>query len=260
MKVTAVQWKPSFADADSNWKRMEEYSERSDSDIIVFPELFSSGYNFDSREEILPHSDTTERLSRLTSIAAKSGKLIAGGFSETLNGEVYDSAFALADGKMNIYRKLHLWAKETQIFKAGSECVLFDYRKVRIGLEICYDLQFPELGRLLSSRGADIVLCPMAWAEEPTYLDKKTPIFVHLAIAEAFSNGMFTVIANRVGTERGAVFEGHSGVADPYGNFAGLERGEGEFTTEIEPSDVNGARKPSPYNDLGKDRKLKVSL
>lgn len=260
MKVTVVQWQPSFGDKDANWKRMESYSEESDSDIIVFPELYSSGYNFDSRDEILPHSDSAERLSKLTSIAGKSGKLIAGGFSELLDGEVYDSAFAVAEGGVHVYRKLHLWAKETQIFRPGSEPVIFEYRKLKIGLEICYDLQFPELGRLLTARGADIVLCPMAWAEEPTYVDKKTPVFVHLAIAEAFSNGIFTAIANRVGTERGAVFEGHSGIADPYGNFEGLERGEGEFTAEIDPSEVNGARKPSPYNDLERDRKLKVSL
>ncbi|MBX8634432.1 MAG: hypothetical protein M1351_07500 [Candidatus Thermoplasmatota archaeon] len=260
MKITVVQWSPSFGKKQLNWARMEEFSRRCDSDIIVFPELYSSGYNFDSREEIIPHSDTVGALSGLAEISAGDGKLIAGGFSELDGRRVFDSAFAISEGKVDIYRKIHLWAKETQIFDEGIESLIVSYGDAKVGIEICYDLQFPELARLMLSGGADIILCPMAWAEEPTYMDRETPSFVHLAIAQSFSNGVFTAIANRVGTERGAVFEGHSGVADPYGNFSGLKRGEGEITVEMDLSAVEKARRPNVYNNLDKDRRLKVSL
>lgn len=260
MEITVVQWCPSFGEKESNWKRMEEFSESSGSDIIVFPELFSSGYNYDGREEILVHSDTAERLSVLKSISASKGKLIVGGFPEIDGGDLYDAAFAISAGRASIYRKIHLWAKETQIFSPGGSSLVVDYRGAKVGIEICYDLQFPELGRLMYAQGADIMLCPMAWAEEPTYKDKSVPPFVHLAIAQSFSNGVFTAIANRVGTERGAVFEGHSGIADPFGNFEGLARGEGTFSLEVDLSDVKAARNPSPYNELERDRRLNVTL
>ncbi len=260
MKLTVVQWHPSFGDCDRNWGRMEEFSDGSDSDVIVFPELFSSGYMFESADEIRPHADGIGRLERLAAISRRDGKLIVGGFAELNGGTLYDSAFALSEGDVRIYRKIHLWARETQLFTPGKESLIVRYRGTGFGIEICYDLQFPELGRLLALNGADVILCPMAWAEEATYRDRNTPPFVHLAIAQAFSSGVFTAIANRVGNERGAAFEGHSGIADPYGNFSGLGGAEGILSADIDPADVQGAKRPSAFNDLEKDRKLRISL
>jgi predicted amidohydrolase len=259
VSVTVAQWKPEFGNSKRNWKRMEKFSENCDSKIIVFPELYSSGYNFESREEIIPHSDTLEALSRLEEISAERGSLIVGGFPELDGRHLYDSAFAISDGRTSVYRKIHLWARERKIFDEGEEVLVVNYRGARIGVEVCYDLQFPELARLMLSEGADMIICPMAWAEEPNYRDRETPAFVHLAIAQSFSNGVFTAIANRVGTERGAVFEGHSGIADPFGNFTGLGRGDAELTLDIRLSDVEMARKPSDYNNLITDRRLSVS-
>lgn len=260
MKITVVQWCPVFGDQEANWARMEEFAAGSASDIIVFPELFSSGYKFESREEILPHSSTAERLAGLSSISAKRGSMIVGGFSERSGTEVYNSAFAIADGRAQVYRKIHLWAKETQIFAPGTRSLIVEHGGARVGVQICYDLQFPELGRFMGSQGVDIIVCPMAWAEESSYRDRTVPAFVHLGIAEAYSNGVFTAIANRVGTERGAVFQGHSGITDPFGNSDGLQRGEGTFTLDANLAEVAAAKKPSPYNDLGRDRKLTVAL
>lgn len=259
VSITVVQWKPEFGNKELNWKRMEKFSENSSSNIIVFPELYSSGYNFESREEIVPHSDTRNALSRLEEISTEKGSLIVGGFSELDGTHLYDSAFAISRGRTSVYRKIHLWAKERNIFDEGEEAMVVNYRGTKIGVEVCYDLQFPELARLILSDGADMIICTMAWAEEPNYLDRDMPAFVHLAIAQSFSNGVFTAIANRVGTERGAVFEGHSGIADPFGNFTGLKREEAELTMEIKLSDAELARNPSDYNNLITDRRLGIS-
>jgi predicted amidohydrolase len=256
MKLTVVQWNSIFCNVSKNYQRLKTFVEKTDSDIFVFPELFFSGYNFERKSEILHCSLTKNNLLELLKKIKIKNKMIIGGFSELSDDNVFNSAFAFSAEKFIVYRKIHLWFKEKNIFIPGNKIELINFNGIKIGLEICYDLQFPELARLYSSKGAQLIIVPMAWPVEEYYKNFKPPIFVQLAVAQSFVNGIFTAIANKTGIENGLRFDGYSGIVDPYGIYSGLKKKQGKFTQEIDFTKIKKAKNPTPKNNLDKDRKL----
>src|SRR5207244_11521817 len=99
-------------------------------------------------------------------VALPTGLLTVGGFAEPAGRPFYASAFAAGPSGTTVYRKIHLWNRETLIFDPGTDPMIVDFEGHRIGLEVCYDLQFPELAAFLAHQGAELVVAPTAWAEE----------------------------------------------------------------------------------------------
>src|SRR5256884_8912839 len=108
--------------------------------------------------------EAREALEPIAKIAKASGRLIVGGFAELDDGAFYDSAFAAGPDGLSVYRKIHLWNRETLMFRPGTEPVLLEFQGHRIGLEICYDLQFPELAGQPAPHRAEMLPVPTAWA------------------------------------------------------------------------------------------------
>ena len=140
------------------------------------------------------------------------------------------------DGLVGSYRKTHLPFLGVDRFTvAGDELPVYDTPLGRIGLEICYDLRFPEVTRTLALRGADIVAHPTNF---PLAAKGQTEL---ITVARAAENRIFLLTANRVGKERWAEFCGWSQIVDPFGKRlaeAG-ETGEALLVAEI---DVEKAR------------------
>jgi predicted amidohydrolase len=121
------------------------------------------------------------------------------------------------DGRRLVYHKTHLVAKERDVFSPGSEFVVSDHG---IGLACCYDLAFPEALRIVTLRGASLLLVPMAWEVPRSFVMRP------LMTARAIENIIYVAGVNQCGTIGDLSFSGGSCVVDPLGEAIVLLDGE----------------------------------
>ena len=218
--------------------RLEEASVLGAS-ILVLPECAIPGYMWDSAEEALPFAEeipgpSTAALERE---CARLGLHVVCGLLERDGDALHNAAVLVGpDGLVGTYRKTHLpYLGVDRFVVAGDELPVFETPLGRIGVEICYDLRFPEVTRTLALRGADLVAHPTNF---PVAARVQTEV---ITLARAAENRVYLLTANRVGKERWGEFCGWSQIVDPYGTRlaeAG-ETGEALLTAEI---DVEKAR------------------
>lgn len=259
MKVELAQFAPTFPGREKNWERIRAWAAASPADIVVFPELSSCGYMYESPKDIAPYADTTDGLASLEALSRATDKLIVGGFAERADGRLYNSAYAIRPGGTTVYRKIHLWNREKLIFEPGDRPCLIEFRGRKIGIEICYDLQFPELAAYLSRLGAELILAPTAWALDEHGPSHGLQPHAFLAMATAYAYGICVGVVNRTGRERGALFPGQSCLADPWGKTVTLGDGEERRVVEIPFEDIPGAKRPNPRNNLQTDPRMVIA-
>lgn len=174
-------------------------------EIVVLPELATSGYVFASKAEAarLAIARTDPLFDRWAEAAG--GAVVIGGFCERGDdGALFSSAAVVdAGGVRAVYRKTHLWDREKLVFTAGSEPPpVLDLAHGRIGVCVCYDLEFPELTRRLSLEGAELIAVPTNWPLVPRPAGERPPEVV-IAMATARVNRVVVAACDRAGTERG---------------------------------------------------------
>lgn len=177
----------------------------SGADIIVLPELATSGYVFASADEARASAVEAGAPLFLDWARAAADATVIGGFCELgADGRLYTSA-AVVDrgGVREVYRKSHLWGREAEVFAAGDRPPpVVDTRIGRVGVLICYDLEFPEMTRSLARRGADLVTVPANWPLVPRPAGERPPEVI-IAMAAARVNRMAIACCDRSGEERG---------------------------------------------------------
>ena len=229
--------------------------------IVVLPELANSGYVFSSIEEARAVAITPdgELLAAWAREAARAEAVVVGGFCELgADGRLHNSsALVDGDGVRAVYRKLHLWGEEPRWFAPGDQpAPVIETRHGRIGLAVCYDVEFPELTRGLALAGADLIALPANWPRDPCP-DGERPILHSLAKMTAYLSKVYVVVCDRCGTERGLEFEGGSVIAGPDGWLrAGPVAGRGPETL-VADCDLTGARekRSGEHNDAFADRR-----
>ena len=205
--------------------RLEEAAARS-CRLLVLPECALSGYMFESAEEAAPYAEeipgpSTEAFERA---CARLGLHCVVGILERDDDLLRNTALLVGpDGLVASYRKTHLpFLGVDRFTTAGDDPYeVFETPLGRIGIEICYDLRFPEVTRALALAGADLVAHPTNW---PT---AARPLADFVTRARAVENHVFVLTANRVGRERDTDFFGWSQVLDPFGRRL-AEAGERE--------------------------------
>jgi predicted amidohydrolase/poly(3-hydroxybutyrate) depolymerase len=197
--------------------------------LVVLPELCDSGYVFapedpaaEARGLAAPAADNPT-LRQWHALAGQHGLVIVGGFCELGDdGRLYNSAAVVdASGTRVVYRKAHLWDTEKLVFTPGDAAPpVVDTEVGRVGLMVCYDLEFPEWTRLAALDGADLIAAPVNW---PGYAweEGERPAEVVKAQATAAANGVFVAVADRCGTERGVSWVSGSLIASPDGYILG---------------------------------------
>ena len=142
--------------------------------LVVLPELCDSGYVFGAVAQaaqaeagaLASPADDSETLRQWRALAAEHQLTIVGGFCERgADGKLYNSA-AMVDssGTRAVYRKAHLWDKEKLVFTPGDgPPPVVDTAVGRVGVMICYDVEFPEWVRLAAIKGADLIAAPVNW-------------------------------------------------------------------------------------------------
>jgi predicted amidohydrolase len=207
--------------------------------LVVLPECAIPGYMFGSGDEALPFAEeipgpTTEALERE---CRRLGIHVVCGMLER-DGDALRNAAVLVgpDGLIGTYRKTHLpFLGVDRFVVPGDELPVFDTPLGRIGVEICYDLRFPEVTRTLALRGADMVAHPTNF---PMAARIQTEL---ITVARAAENRVYLLTANRVGKERWGEFCGWSQIVDPYGKRL-AEADEVEETLLVADLELEKAR------------------
>jgi len=255
MRAAAVQFEPVFGDVEGNAERVAGLIASVDADLFVMPELALSGYLFESRDEAAGLSQTPGSVvfDRLEELAREKDATVILGFAEMAGEGLYNSSILLApDGRREVYRKIQLFNTEKEVFLPGDRPpAVVEVAGVRLGMMICFDWIFPEVARSLALLGAD-VLCHSANLVLPYCQDAM--------VTRSIENRVFSITANRVGTEKRAgmelTFTGQSEVVTPRGRI--LERagvtGETVLVHEIDPAESRD-KQITPRNNIRDDRR-----
>jgi 5-aminopentanamidase len=227
--LACVQLAPEFGDLTGNRGRAAAAirdAARAGADLIVLPELCTTGYAFADRAEALQYSEPADgpSIREWRALASEHGAVIVAGFCERdPDGAPRNSAAVVQpDGACTIYRKTHLWDREQTTFVAGLEPPpVVDTAAGRIGLAICYDAFFPEVMRALAVAGAELIAVPM---NSPAPIPAPPPSAVLaseivLALAAATVNRVYVAQADRSGPERGIEWSQASAICDPDGGL-----------------------------------------
>jgi predicted amidohydrolase len=224
VRVACQQIAPAVGDLEGN-RRLTRAAVReavdAGADLVVLPELSTSGYVFESREEARSCAEPADgaSLAAWSKEAARRDAVVVGGFCELAEDDVLYNSAAVVDGSgvLAVYRKIHLWDREQLVFEPGGECALvIETRVGRIGVAVCYDLNFPEVARGIAIAGADIVAVPTNWPRFPRP-EGERPIEVALAMTTAHLNHVFVAACDRCGEERGVEWTGGSSICDEWG-------------------------------------------
>ncbi len=237
MRAAVYQNKPQFGETDKNIEHAIKKMETVKADLFVLPELFSTGYQFTSIEEVkklseeIPSGNTCRKLMEY---AKTKNTYIVFGMAERDGDSLFNSAvLAGPDGFIGRYRKTHLFYEEKLFFSPGNTGFnVFDIGKARLGIMICYDWWFPEAARSLALKGADIICHPA----------NLVLTGCHRAMTvRSLENAVYSITANRIGEEeRGGKeklsFTGKSQIVDPSGQvLTSLEKdNEGIAVADIE--------------------------
>lgn len=234
--------------------------------LIVLPELANTGYAYRNREEAFALAEAVPdgpSVQQWSEFACTHNVYLAAGLAERDGNKLYDCAVLVGpDGFIGKYRKAHLWNLEKLWFSPGElGFPVFETPIGRIGLMICWDVWFPEVPRLLSLQGADIIcsLNNWVWTPPPLFDETGKCMASYLTITAAHVNNVFIAAANRIGTDRGNRFLGCSLIAGtngwPLGRVAGAEE-ETILYADIDLVSARSAPIWNSLNDLPRDRRV----
>lgn len=202
IQVSSVQfsYKPikSFNDFEKN---VEDLINRTEgSDFIVFPETFTLEFQY-----FIPNYDisrlyefTGDYVNLFTRLSKKNNQVIIAGSHIVLeNDRRYNTGFIFCpDGQVFKHRKSHIMPYEYRVgITPGDSIEIFEINHIKIGLAICYEIEFPELVRILTLQGANIVFCPSYTLDEYGFWRVR-----HCCQARAIENQIYVIHSCLVGT------------------------------------------------------------
>lgn len=221
LTIAAVPLPIKWADRHANYAAVEQYMAqiRRDTDVVVFPELFSTGF--------IPDPEVTRReaetnngmaMGLMTRMAQKYRVAVAGSFlARSEDGSrIYNRAFFIEpSGEATFYDKRHLFSlsPEAETLEAGRvRMPIIRFRGWNIALAVCYDLRFPVWCRN-KKLAYDVVLLPSNWPQSRSYA------YRHLLIGRAIENQAWFVGANCSGTDDYGCYDGMTMIADHEGRM-----------------------------------------
>lgn len=261
MKISCIQFNPSYRDVAGNIDRIHNLVHAADADLVVLPELALTGYFFKTKDEIATLAETIDGpiANAISKLAKQEHKAIISGFLEIADGHFFNSALAFdANGSLcGHYRKVHLFYFETQIFERGNigfPVFSLSTRSgmAKVGMAICYDWRFPEVFRKLALGGAELIAVPSNIVT--------TTSMLHTTLrTRAFENKVALAFADRMGSETNGEetfqFRGESAIIGMNGEIliSASENSEEIITTEVDLSKT-GEKKINRFNDIFLDR------
>ncbi len=255
-KLAVVQIRTE-TDVEQTLRKAEEMvaeAARSGAKLVVLPEMWNCPY---SKKYFHAVADNDNGRSRdaMSRWAGDNGIILVGGsVPEKCGDKLYNTCYVFDESGRQIarHRKIHLFDvdikggvrfKESNNFASGEDITVFDTSLGRMGVEICFDIRFPELCRAMAKRGAEVILCPAQF--NMTTGPRHWELSVR---ARAMDNELFFVGASAARYE-GFDYEcwGHSTVADPFGMvLASCDEKEQILYCDIDLNEVDSVREQLP--------------
>ena len=225
MRIALYQCPPLPLDIEGNLQRLAQQAHiaaQQGAELLVCPEMFLTGYNIgaEAARDLAQVSDGPAA-SRIAAMAQANGIAILYGYPERHGDQIYN-AVQLLDAKGNSlgnYRKTHLYGElDRSMFCAGDgvQSPLIELNGWRLGLLICYDVEFPENTRRLALAGAEVILVPTANMAPYDFVADVT------VRARAFENQCYVAYANYCGSEGNIHYCGLSSLCAPDGSRIAL--------------------------------------
>lgn len=246
--VSSIQMDCVPYDKDANLKRAEVLvadAASKGSRLIVLPELFNTGYRVEDRDSEMAESIPGFTTQWLCGLAQKhDAYLVAAIIEAAEDGTLYDTALLVGpEGYIGKQRKMHLWGDEDKRFGRGSDIEVFQLPFATVGLLICYEIGFPEMARVQTNKGADIIIYTSAFGSARYY------VWDTASKSRALENGVFVVASNRCGQELDTSFGGLSRVVAPDTTILASTGSQGDAVVcaEIDLDRVAVMRSTIPY-------------
>lgn len=213
--------------------------------LLICAEMFLTGYNIGDRVYDLAEPMNGPAARRAAALARETNIALLYGYPERSGELIYNSALLIDRNGSTLanYRKTHLFGREeNRLFQPGDAFILTELQGVKIGILICYDVEFPEAVRTLVGAGAELIAVPTA--NMAPYCQSMQFIIP----ARAFENQVFIAYANRCGQEADLDYCGLSCIVGPDGKELVLAgTGEGLFVAQINAADLAASRRKYPY-------------
>lgn len=251
MRVAAMQMRARAGDQGANLVLIEEAANKAakeGAELLIAPELALPGYGAGDAMRHLAEPPGGEMVARLAKVSLDAGIAIIAGFAEAAEGCSYNSA-VFVDGKKTpvVYRKSHLYGDyERGLFEAAepSACIV-EHGGLRIGILICYDVEFPENVRRLARAGAQLVAAPTALpaSDHAEFIARK------MIPVRAFENQMFVAYVNHCGKDGRFAYAGLSTIGAPDGSLLAAADGTSEalLVADLRPEDFAASAQVNPY-------------
>ncbi|HSG28601.1 MAG TPA: nitrilase-related carbon-nitrogen hydrolase [Candidatus Krumholzibacterium sp.] len=216
MKLGFLQMRSKFGETKTNVKKASSLLSKVSDATIILPELFNTGYLFKNRAELMGLAENITKgytVSEMKKVAKKKRLNLVFGMAQKSGSKVFNSAVYISQkGKVEVYQKVHLFDREKLFFNPGTALKTVSTGEGVLGLMVCFDWAFPEVSRILTLKGAQILAHPanliLPWGQQGMTI-------------RSIENGVFSVTANRVGIEkRGTMsltFTGGSQIVSPRG-------------------------------------------
>ena len=250
MKLSIYQGCGVLGDVSSNINLMEDnilLANKNNSQLVIFPELFPTGYNLpsDKLKKITTEIDQKQLLSQLSE---KYNIALICGFSGIDERGKLENLCGFWNEKGDLlhqHKKVFLWGEESKYFSGGNQFKVFEWNGSKIGICICFDIEFPESVRELAVNEAKLIFCASSAMDDYNISRVMIP-------TRAMENQIFVIYCNRSGIENGLEYFGESVVASPKGNILQkfTKNEEGIKTLEIDMSDIRKTRELFSYTEI----------
>ena len=256
MYLSVIQFESLYNNKENNIKKITNFINDIGSEILVFPELATSGYFFTDKKILSEIADKFDGnvIKNVQKLSTKLEKIIVFGFPELFEGKIYNSAAILFPNPVlsSVYRKTHLFYKERNVFEDGNTGFpVIEYNGLRLGAMICYDWRFPEAARTLALKGADVIVCPS---------NLVTGVWQSVMSARALENKVYIAVSNKIGVESSGEeelsFNGESAIYSYDGTYLAKASKDKEevITAEIYPERTRD-KSFNEINDIFEDRR-----
>lgn len=245
MRVAVFQSEADESEPKFRINKLEQALKLQQSDLLICPELYTSGYNMGQMLKTRAESQHGGSSKQIANLAKRYNTAIIYGYPEAINNCFYNSALCIdKNGKTIInHRKLLLPPGfESEYFDAGDSMSYFSLNGLKFCILICYDAEFPESVRAAALAGVHGIIVPTALSDNWGVVAEK------VMPARAFENGVWLFYANHAGTENGLTYYGGSCIVQPDGNDAARAGTKEEIIhTIISTEAVKSAQERLPY-------------
>ncbi len=242
MIITTIQSDIIWEDIDKNLEIYQKKINDIKSDIIILPEMFTTGFTMNPQD--LAEEMNGKTIQWMKKNSTKINSVICGSIIIKENGNYYNRfVWVSPDGSIYTYDKKHLFsfAGESENYKSGDSKIIIDYKGWRICPLICYDLRFPVWSRNVEDY--DILIYVANWPS------KRKNAWKNLLISRAIENQSYVIGVNRVGTDKnGYSYNGDSCLINALGETLYISSYvENIYTTILDKSDLSKIRNQFPF-------------